>query len=139
MTPALRLIYEKQKLNEHDRYLAEALPLLRKRLMLEGKANNAEIDNIFEQLYRLNAIGSMHKSQPLLDAYLAANRALVAACDIACDQRKPTIAPSTDQKRDIGRALDALAALARSMTNKTYVMACVYASEAIQANRKIAA
>lgn len=139
MNPILRLIYEKQKLNERDRYMAEAMPLLRKRLMLEGKSDNAEIDELLFQLYRLNAIGALHNNKPLLDAYSSANRALVAACDVACDQRKRTISPSTDQRRDICRALDTLAALAQSMTNKTYVVAEFHAALSLKSSKGIAA
>lgn len=136
MNPALKLIFETQKLNDNDRYMAEAMPLLRKRLMLEGKADNAEIDNLYEQIYRLNAIGCMHKNQPLIDISLEANQALTAACDVACDQRKRSIAPSTDQKRSIERAMDALARLAGTITNKTYLHACIHAAMALAESKQ---
>lgn len=116
----LALIFAHQKLNANDLYLAEAVPLLHKRLLLEGKAHNLIIDTLFELAYRTQLIGAQIKNQTIYQAGVAAHKALIAACDHANEKGKPTLDPSTDQKKSICNALDTLAKLAGMMNNKTY-------------------
>lgn len=141
MNPTLNILYGMQKLCGHDLYMAECMPLMRKRLLLDGKADNPEIDNLFEMFYRLSAIGGMHKNPPLMQIATAAQTALKAACDVANDKRRVTLDPSTSQKRDMVRALDALASLATTMNRKTYFHSRVFAAAVMQetmvANEKI--
>lgn len=120
MSPLARL-FSAQKLNDHDRFIAECLPLMHKRLLLEGKAGNQIIDVLFELSYRLQCIGSMTQSKPIYRTGVDAWNALIAACDVASDQGKQAINPSTDQKRVICAAMDTLAKLAGVLTNKVFI------------------
>ena len=138
MTP-LALIFAHQKLNDDDRYFAEAVPLMHKRLLLEGKAHNSVIDTLFELAYRLQIIGTQIKNQPIYQTGVAAHKALIAACDHAADKSKLTINPSTDQKRAICNALDTLARLAGLMNNRIYHGSRILAEQMMQNMEMIAA
>ena len=76
MTPLARL-YAHRKLNDHDRYLAEAVPLMHKQLLLQGKSDNAVIDVLFELFYRLHfkRLAMLDMVQEELEAMDAADQA----------------------------------------------------------------
>lgn len=125
----LAFIYGKQKIKDNDLYLAQCLPLMHKRLMLQGKSSNLEIDVLFELCYRIIYIASASRNDRMGMIAMAAQKALVAACDTAADKCKLTIDPSTDQKRTICTALDLLATIAPQLTNETYFKACAYGAD----------
>ncbi len=129
----LTLLYGKRKISGNDLYLSQCLPLMHKRLLLEGKSRNPEIDALFELAYRLVALASLSGNQRMNAIAGEAQKALVAACDVAADKGNLIIAPSTDQKRAICTALDLLAAIAPQLSNELYFKSVLFAEEKIDA------
>ena len=136
MTPLARL-YAHRKLNDHDRYLAEAVPLMHKQLLLQGKSDNAVIDVLFELFYRLQLIGRQIKNSQIHQTGVAAHKSLIAACDHASDKSKLTVDPSTDQKLAICAALDTLAKLAGLLSNKLYFESKLIAEKLVAEMKKV--
>jgi hypothetical protein len=128
MTPLARL-YGHQRLEGDDLLIAEMMPLMHKRLLEEGKAGEPIIDVLFELAIRLQIIGDVAKNAPIKKLGEDCALALQKACDIANQQGKYIIEPSTDQMRVICRALEALAKLAHTVTKKTHLMAVFAAAE----------
>ena len=128
MNPLARLFGQK-KISGHDLQSAQIMPLIYKKVFLEGRANNNHIDVMFELFYRLLGIASLSNNPRIGKISAEAQNALVAACSNACDKGRLTIDASTDQKKAICAALDLLAQIAPQLTNETYFKSKVYAEE----------
>lgn len=128
MSPLAR-IYAAQKLNAHDLFIAECAPLSAKCAFVEGRADNQVIDCIFELAAQCKLIGEMVNNKDVYRIGVDAWNALIAACASAADRGLSALDPSTDQKRTICAALDTLARIAHTLTNKVYHVTKIMAAD----------
>lgn len=117
---ALGRLFAAQKLSPHDLMIAELRPLSAKCALLEGRADNAVIDCLFELAAQCKLIGEMVSNQNVYRVGVDAWNALIAACASASDRSLQVLDPSTDQKRIICAALDLMHRIAHTLTNKVY-------------------
>ncbi len=127
----LTWLYGRRKISNDDLLLAQCLPLMHKRLFLQGKSSNAEIDVLFELFYRLIGIASFSNNEKIRQISREAQQALIGTCATAADKQLLTLNPSTDQKKAICAALDLLAQIAPQLTNETYFKSNAFATEAL--------